>query len=59
MYNDLSLRYNLVGVFFCLFFVGFFYWDIKQRVCCLLNDPAVCQCISGMDLLRQLYMLPH
>ena len=26
---------------------------------CLLNVPATCQCISGMDLLRQFYVLPH
>ena len=28
-------------------------------VCWLLNVPATCQCISGADLLRQLYVLPH
>ena len=26
---------------------------------CLLNVPATCQCISGTDLLRQFYVLPH
>ena len=26
--------------------------------CCLLV-PATCECISGMDLLRQFYMLPR
>ena len=25
--------------------------------CCLLNVPATCLCISGMDLLRQVYVL--
>ena len=25
----------------------------------LLNIPATCQCISGTDLLRQFYVLPH
>ena len=25
----------------------------------LLNVPATCKCISGTDLLRKLYMLPH
>ena len=25
----------------------------------LLNVPATCQCISGTDLLRQVYVLPH
>ena len=25
----------------------------------LLNVPATCQCISGTDLLRQFYVLPH
>ena len=28
-------------------------------LCWLLNVPATCQCISGTDLLRQLYVLPH
>ena len=28
-------------------------------VCCLLNVPATCECISGKDLHRQLYVLPH
>ena len=29
--------------------------------CCywLLNVPATCKCISGTDLLRQFYVLPH
>ena len=36
-------RWNSVGLF-----VG---W--------LLNVPATCECISGTDLLRQFYMLPH
>ena len=26
---------------------------------CLLNVPATCECISGTDLLRQFYVLPH
>ena len=25
----------------------------------LLNVPVTCECISGTDLLRQLYVLPH
>ena len=25
----------------------------------LLNVPATCECISGTDLLRQFYELPH
>ena len=28
-------------------------------VCWLLNVPATRECISGMDLLRQFYVLPH
>ena len=24
-----------------------------------LNVPATCECISGTDLLRQFYVLPH
>ena len=28
-------------------------------VCWLLNVPVARECISGMDLLRQFYMLPH
>ena len=32
-------------------FVGF--------VCWLLNAPATCECITGVDLLRQFNVLPH
>ena len=32
---------------------------VGQFVSWLLNVPATSQCISGMDLLRQLYVLPH
>ena len=28
-------------------------------VCWLLNVPATCECISGTDLQRQFYVLPH
>ena len=28
-------------------------------VACLLGVSATCECISGMDLLRQFYVLPH
>ena len=28
-------------------------------VCWLLSVPATCECISGMDQLRQFYVLPH
>ena len=28
-------------------------------VCWVLNVPATCKCISGTDLLRQFYVLPH
>ena len=28
-------------------------------VCWLLNVPATCECISGTDLNRQFYVLPH
>ena len=28
-------------------------------VCRLHNAPATCECISGTDLLRQVYVLPH
>ena len=35
----------------------------RKQVCLLvgwlLNVPATCQCISGTDPLRQLYVLPH
>ena len=30
-----------------------------RDVCWLLNLPATCKCVSGMDLLRQFYVLPH
>ena len=31
----------------------------REFVCWLLNVPATCECISGTDLLRQFYVLPH
>ena len=35
-------------------------WEVVVVVgCCLLYVPATCKRISGMDLLRQLYALPH
>ena len=34
-------------------------WSGAVIVCWLLNVPATCECISGTDLLRQLYVLPH
>ena len=33
--------------------------EIRQFVCWLLNVPATCECISGTDLRRQFYVLPH
>ena len=36
--------------------------EIEDRVVvvgCLLNVPATCKCISGTDLHRQFYVLPH
>ena len=33
--------------------------EILFVVCWLLNVPATCKCISGTDLLRQFYVLPH
>ena len=37
---------------------------VDEEVVCslvgwLLNVPAACECISGTDLRRQVYMLPH
>ena len=34
-------------------------WTVCWLLACLLNVSATCKCISGMDLLRQLYILPH
>ena len=35
-------------------------WERERDVVCwLLNFPATCKCISGTDLLRQVYMLPQ
>ena len=31
----------------------------RARCCWLLNVSATCKCISGTDLLRQFYVLPH
>ena len=33
--------------------------DCSDVICCLFSVPATCMCISGTDLLRQLYMLSH
>ena len=33
--------------------------EVFSFVCWLLNVPATCECTSGTDLLRQLYVLPH
>ena len=35
----------------------FFLTSLLWFVCWLLNVPAICKCISGIDLLRQFYML--
>ena len=50
-----------------VFLVSWLCWDVcRQRdcmcrvvVCWLLNVPATCWCISGTDLLKQFYVLPH
>ena len=34
-------------------------WLLACLLACLLNVPATCECISGTDLLRQFYVLPH
>ena len=34
-------------------------YQYMKDVCWLLNVPATCWCISGMDLLRQFYVLSH
>ena len=39
---------------------GVYVWEEGGLfVGCLLNVPATCECISGTDLLRQFYVLPH
>ena len=32
---------------------------LREGDCWLLNVPATCECISGTDLLRQVYVLPR
>ena len=58
IYNIANIHISettLVSLWWRLCFIswrdGFFCW--------LLNAPATCWCISGMDLRRQLYMLPR
>ena len=46
--NMPSVPTSCTRKYVCLLFAG---W--------LLNVPATCECISGTDLLRQLYVLPH
>ena len=53
--------HNVVSLLLCRDFcrcrLGFV---CNTDVCCLLvNVPATCECISGTDLLRQFYVLPH
>ena len=44
----------------CLLFPTFFNVFLERSfVCWLLNVPATCECISGTDLHRQFYVLPH
>ena len=31
----------------------------ERESCLLVNVPATCWCLSGRDLLRQFYVLPH
>ena len=40
---------------------SFFHWALNHSlfVGWLLNIPATCECISGTDLHRQFYVLPH
>ena len=33
--------------------------EVCLFVCWLLIVPATCECVSGTDLLRQFYVLPH
>ena len=33
--------------------------DVVVVVCWFLNVPATCECVSGTDQLRQLYVLVH
>ena len=33
--------------------------EVVVVVCWLLSVPTACWCISGMDLLRQFYVLSH
>ena len=56
-------------LFRCLDLVGTKHWlstaghgkhhQLLGVVCWLLIVPATCECISGTDLLRQFYVLPH
>ena len=53
----------------CLYWKGVYVWCFMSKrvcvseiivvVCWLLSVPATCQCISGTDLHRQFYVLPH
>ena len=43
---------HLAAILFVSWLAGWF-------LACLLNVPATCYCISGTDLVRQVYVLPH
>ena len=34
-------------------------YSLVAVVCWLLNVPVTCECVSGTDLHRQFYVLPH
>ena len=68
-YQDSNLHYSGGGrrlsskagmlVFLSCFTKTCPWWCMNTIVCWLLNVPATCKCISGTDLLRQFYVLPH
>ena len=54
-------RQTVSRFFVRMFWIRLTIWVLDLRGCCcwLLNVSATCECISGMDLHRQFYVLPH
>ena len=58
MYNDSQGPIGFVDIVSIMFYPAEAEVTVVD-VCWLLNVPATCECISGADLLRQFYVLPH
>ena len=56
-YPKVRARTAPLKITICLYLACYAFLTVAA--CWLLNVPATCKCISGTDLLRQFYVLPH